>query len=61
MLKTYPRSVRWRQIVPACFAAALAGLAVLGFFTGTAWVMLGGLLLAYLLVLAITAELVDAT
>ena len=55
MLKTHPRSVRWRQIVPACFAAALAGLAVLGFFTSTAWVMLGGLLLAYLLVLSIAA------
>ena len=55
MLKTYPYSVQWRQIVPACFAAALAGLAVLGFITGTAWVVLGGLILAYLLVLAIAA------
>lgn len=47
MLKTYPRSIRLRQVVPAAFVAGVAGLALLGLFTRVAWEALGAVLLLY--------------
>ncbi len=56
MLKTYPRAVRWRQVVPGGFVAALTGLALLGFLAPSAWVVLAGLLVLYALVLMFAAS-----
>ena len=55
MLKTYPRAVRWRQVVPGGFTALLAVLAVLGLFSRVAWLVLGGVVLLYLTVLAVAS------
>ena len=55
MLKTYPRALQLRQVVPAAFVAAVGGLAVLSVFAVTAQVILLALLLAYASVLAVAA------
>ena len=55
MLKTYPRAVRWRQVIPGGFTALLAVLAVLGLYSRAAWLALGGVVLLYLTVLAVAA------
>ena len=55
MLKSYPRAVRWRQIVPAAFVAGLAGLALLGFFLRAAWIGLAGALVVYAAVMLTAA------
>ena len=55
MLKTYPRAVRWRQIVPGGFAATLAILPVLGLLARPAWLALAGLLVIYATVLLVAS------
>ena len=51
MLKTYPGSVRWRQIVPGGFTASLVTLTAAGFFAPPARRALGALLVTYASVL----------
>jgi GT2 family glycosyltransferase len=55
MLKTYPRAVRWRQIVPGGFVAALAALALFGLVIRLAWLVMAGVLLIYGGVLTVAA------
>ena len=58
MLKTYPKAMEWRQVVPAGFTATLLGLAVLGLFVPRAHLTLGVLLLTYMaIVLAASSHL----
>lgn len=53
MLKKYPDTVRWRQIIPPFFVAGIIGLAVLSFFWRIAgWMLLFGLL-AYFCILSL--------
>jgi succinoglycan biosynthesis protein ExoA len=47
MLKSHPRSLRWRQAVPAAFVATVGALAVASVWLFPARVLLGALLLLY--------------
>lgn len=54
MLKRYPGSVRWRQVLPPLYVLSLISLGILSiFFTPARWI-LGFLLFTYLLFLMIT-------
>lgn len=55
MLKRHPRSLRWRQVVPAALVPTFGALAVAGFLWPAGRFLLGGVVLAYAAVLLAAA------
>jgi glycosyltransferase involved in cell wall biosynthesis len=51
MLRRYPKTLRWRQLLPPLFVASLIGLGILSLFFSSAVGLLLGILTAYTLVL----------
>ncbi|HAD06173.1 MAG TPA: glycosyltransferase family 2 protein, partial [Anaerolineaceae bacterium] len=55
MLRRYPRSLRWRQLLPPLFVVVVILMLVLSLFFSAARIALAALLLVYCLVLIISA------
>ncbi len=55
MLRRYPRSLRWRQLLPPMFVAAVVLMLILSMFSGVARLILVGLLAIYALALIVSA------
>ncbi|MEW6651752.1 MAG: glycosyltransferase family 2 protein [Chloroflexota bacterium] len=55
MLRRYPQSLRWRQALPPLFVLGMAGLALAGLFLEWARLVFGLVVIAYLLILAVSA------
>jgi glycosyltransferase involved in cell wall biosynthesis len=59
MLRKYPEAIRWRQVVPPAFVAALIGTGFGSFFTPVFTLLCLGLLSSYLLMcLIVTAHVI---
>lgn len=54
MLLRYPRTIRWRQVIPPAFIASIIGLSVLSVWISLARWLLVAVILAYVSILLIT-------